>query len=287
MHSNGATAATADRAGANGRGGKMTHPEASSSSSRRIFRTALSLPLLLVVVLSMRADAWSVSVGSPIGRVVRTTETAAAVTPLRFSRGDDDDDLRRRRRHHRPSSVLLRESPSDAATASAEEESRGVVRISDLNDMDVVVYSLPGGEGNDDDDGDEELRLGALQEDGVLSPLSAWTDEFAFGESIELLVDEEDRFALRQRTSDQREAEGTIVDGDADGDTRDDDDDDHPIRIHHLLSEEEVSYGQRQCARGVHNPHGEESELLYYVDQRIIDRFGIGMELKPELETLF
>ena len=30
--------------------------------------------------------------------------------------------------------------------------------------------------------------------------------------------------------------------------------------------------GSRQCHRGVGNPHGEESELLYYVDQSVIDK---------------
>ncbi len=138
--------------------------------------------------------------------------------------------------------------------------------MSDLNDMDVVIYSLVD---------DETLCLGAIQEDGTLSPLSAWTDEPAFGDSVEFLVDEVDRFSLEKQTKDQIEIEDT---NDKKGTI---------IRIHHLLSEDEVSYGMRQCPRGVHNPHGEESELLYYVEQQLIDEFQINMELKPELETLW
>ena len=148
--------------------------------------------------------------------------------------------------------------------------------MSELNDMDVVVYSLL----DDDENNDNKLYLGAVQDDGGLSPLSAWTDEPAFGDSIEFLVDEVDRFSLAQQSEDQRKADEDIDKGDNDANN-------HTIRIHHLLSEEEASYGQRQCPRGVHNPHGEESEMLYYIDQQLIDEFQIRMEVKPELETLW
>ena len=65
--------------------------------------------------------------------------------------------------------------------------------LDSLMDMDVVVYSIK-------DDKEQKELLGALQEDGVFSPLSVWTTEPAFGESIEFLVDEEDRFALDPAT---------------------------------------------------------------------------------------
>lgn len=159
--------------------------------------------------------------------------------------------------------VWLYERSSE--NASTEERS-SYVKMSELNDMDVVVYSLLD---------DDKLCLGAVQEGGLLSPLSAWTDEPAFGDSIEFLVDEEDRFSLEQETKDQLEIDS------ANNDAK------HTIRIHHLLSEDEVSYGQRQCPRGVHNPHGEESEMVYYCSQHIIDEYEIEMELKPELETLW
>jgi len=128
------------------------------------------------------------------------------------------------------------------------------VDFESLIDMDVVIYSLPSE--------DDTLRLGAMQEDGVLSPLSAWTTEPAFGSLIEFLVDEADRFVLAKMPTDK-------------------------IRLHHLLSEEELSYGSRQCHRGVGNPHGEESELLYYVEQDVIDKFQVQVDIKPDLEILW
>jgi hypothetical protein len=174
---------------------------------------------------------------------------------------------------HRNLPVSVRLHGSSSENASIEESnSSSTVTMSQLNDMDVVVYSLL----NDGDGGERsKLCLGAVQEDGVLSPLSAWTEEPAFGDSIEFLVDEVDRFSLAEQTNDQRKAD--------DGDERTSE----TIRIHYLLSEDEVSYSMRQCPRGVHNPHGEESETLYYVDQQLIDQFQIRMDLKPELETLW
>lgn len=148
----------------------------------------------------------------------------------------------------------------DAASATASEDiadtAPSSVTLDSLVDMDVVIYSLPS-----DDDDEGNLRLAAMQEDGVLSPLSAWTMESAFGESIEFLVDEADRFALT--TSMEK------------------------IRLHRLLSEEELSYGSRQCHRGVGNPHGEESELLYYVEQDVIENFQLHVDVKPDLEILW
>jgi hypothetical protein len=89
--------------------------------------------------------------------------------------------------------------------------------------------------------------------------LSAWTTEPSFGDSIEFLVDEEDRFSLNATN----------------------------IKLHYLLNESEMSFGSRQCHRGVGNPHGEESELLYYVDQLVIDKFDMKVILKPDLEILW
>lgn len=127
------------------------------------------------------------------------------------------------------------------------------LQLVSLIDMDVVIYSVK-------DDTEESKFLGALQEDGSLSPLSVWTTEPAFGDSmIEFLVDEEDRFSLDENT----------------------------LKLHYLVDQSELSYGSRQCARGVHNPHGEESELLYYVDQGVIDKFDVKVIVKPELEILW
>ena len=103
----------------------------------------------------------------------------------------------------------------------------------------------------------------------------AWTDEPACGDSVEFLVDEVDRFSLAEQSKEQWQI-------DAGNDSKK-----NPIRIHHLLSEDEVSYGQRQCPRGVHNPHGEESEITYYINQQLIEQFEISVDLKPELEILW
>jgi len=149
------------------------------------------------------------------------------------------------------SSLLLKTSITDD----------NLVRFDSLDDMDVVVFS-------NKEEKDERMFLGAVY-DGILSPLSAWTNEPAFGDSIELLVDEKDRFSLTKENENNENPLFTNV------------------RIHYHLQETELSYGSRQCQRGIENPHGEESELLYYVDQQLIDKFGIKMIIKPELEILW
>mmetsp|Transcript_35323 Transcript_35323/g.85488 ORF Transcript_35323/g.85488 Transcript_35323/m.85488 type:complete len:294 (+) Transcript_35323:211-1092(+) len=126
-----------------------------------------------------------------------------------------------------------------------------------LIDMDVVVYSFV-------DDPLKEKRFAALQEDGILSPLSVWTTEPAFGNSIEFLVDEEERFMLAEEMTESRR-----------------------IELHYLIDESSLSYGSRQCQRGVSNPHGEENELLYYIDKDIVERFDAKVDVKPELEILW
>ena len=125
-----------------------------------------------------------------------------------------------------------------------------------LIDMDVVVYSFV-------DDPLREKRFAAVQEDGILSPLSVWTTDCAFGNSIEFLVDEEERFKLVDDMESRR------------------------IELHYLIDESSLSYGSRQCQRGVSNPHGEENELLYYIDKDIIERFDAKFDVKPELEILW
>lgn len=151
-----------------------------------------------------------------------------------------------------PNDRLSRTTVFDGKTNGDLPQPKNEERISfdSLIDMDIVIYKL-----QDCDD----FLLGAVQEDGSLAPLSAWTDEPAFGESIELLVDEEERFSI----------------------------DVSKIQLHCLVPEANLSYGSRQCHRGVSNPHGEESELLYYVDQSLIDDFGIKFEVKPELEIMW
>ena len=120
-------------------------------------------------------------------------------------------------------------------------------------DMDVVIYS-------EKENNSEQKYIGAIQEDGTLSPLSAWSSDPAFGDSVEFLVDEEDRFP------------GLVGD---------------QIIVHSIIPEESLSYGSRQVGggKGPGNPHGEESELLYYVDQGLLG--DIEIKINPDLEILW
>lgn len=65
---------------------------------------------------------------------------------------------------------------------------RYAVELDSLMEMDVVIFSEL-----DDDDESTPKRIGAIQE-GRLVPLSSWTTEPLFGNSIELLVHEDDLF---------------------------------------------------------------------------------------------
>lgn len=127
------------------------------------------------------------------------------------------------------------------------------VEFDDLMDMDVVIYSTKKNE-------DTKKYLGAMQEDGTLAPLSAWSTEPVFDESIEFLVDEEDRFP------------GLSAD---------------QVIVHSLIPQESLCYSSRQVGggKGPGNPHGEESEILYQVDQSQLE--GIEIKINPDLEILW
>lgn len=133
------------------------------------------------------------------------------------------------------------------------------VDFDSLLDMDVVLFKRRNRE-------KEELELGAMQEDGTVAPISAWSLESAFAsgssDSIEFLVDEEDRFP---------------------GLTADD------IVVVSVVDEALISYGSRQVGggKGPGNPHGEESELLYYVERSVIEEGDVDVVIKPELEILW
>lgn len=125
------------------------------------------------------------------------------------------------------------------------------IDFNSLMDMDVVIYSPKN---------DDKKYIGAIQEDGTLSPLSAWSTDPAFGDSVEFLVDEEDRFPGLQSED---------------------------VVVHTIIPEDSLSYGSRQVGggKGPGNPHGEESELLYYVDQGLLE--GIEVKVNPDLEILW
>lgn len=124
-----------------------------------------------------------------------------------------------------------------------------------LMEMDVVVYT-------ETKDESRKQKLGAVQEDGRITPLCAWTNEPAFDEFMELLVDEEDLLPG------YRVEDGSIL-------------------VHSVVPENLLSYGSRQVngGMGLGNPHGEESEMLYYIHTSVVD--GVELEVKPDLEVFW
>mmetsp|Transcript_9166 Transcript_9166/g.12185 ORF Transcript_9166/g.12185 Transcript_9166/m.12185 type:complete len:206 (+) Transcript_9166:144-761(+) len=136
------------------------------------------------------------------------------------------------------------------------------ISLESLMDMDVVFYIDNNALDNDGNDASStEGKIGAVQEDGSLLPISSWSDEPAFGNSIEFLVDEEDR-----------------VPGGLDM---------TKVKIISVVPEASLSYGSRQVGGGMGpgNPHGEESEVLYYVEQDLLE--GIDVAINPELEIFW
>ena len=126
-----------------------------------------------------------------------------------------------------------------------------------LMDMDIIIYKKRVDP--------SKYELGAIQEDGTLAPLSAWTTESAFGDSIEFLVDEEDRWMEELNPIEEK------------------------VDIVCLVGEDLISYGSRQVGggKGPGNPHGEESELLYYIDRKCVDEYSMDIVVKPDLEILW
>lgn len=151
------------------------------------------------------------------------------------------------------------------------------IQFENLMEMDVVTFvrkkQLDRTKGNEGgggiqltDDTSSILELGTIH-GGVLVPLCAWTTESIFASTdatdttiIEFLQD--DRAVLPQKDE---------------------------VTLHSLLPTESISYGSRQVGggKGPKNPHGEESELLYYVDKRMLDDLGVHIVIRPELEILW
>ena len=119
---------------------------------------------------------------------------------------------------------------------------------------------------NDDDKNKNyitpKLRLGVIEEDGSLQPLSAWTNEPVFGTSLEFLVDDQDRILPGGLRYDP------VTGGGQGGDM---------VTICALVPANVVSYASRQVdgGKGPRNPHGSESELLYYIEQDYVDSFSL------------
>ncbi len=126
------------------------------------------------------------------------------------------------------------------------------IEVDDLMIMDVVIFS--------DKSKSSQRKIGAVQDDGRITSLSVWTLEPAFGNSLEFLVDEHDLLPGFQRDQ---------------------------IVVHAIVPQNLLSYGSRQVGGGMGpgNPHGEESELLYYVDQSLLNE--IEVTVRPELEIFW
>jgi hypothetical protein len=147
------------------------------------------------------------------------------------------------------------------------------ILIESLMEMDVVLYkrtAISRGS-KDTNSASVPVEVGAIQENGSLAPLCAWSTENAFapidgddpdtGGSIEFLVDEER----------------------APYDTT------NNVIITELLPTDVIGYGSRQVGggKGPGNPHGEESEQLYYIEKRVLEEMGVIIEVRPELEILW
>eukprot|EP00551_Chaetoceros_affinis_P002544 CAMPEP_0203659494 /NCGR_PEP_ID=MMETSP0088-20131115/52213_1 /ASSEMBLY_ACC=CAM_ASM_001087 /TAXON_ID=426623 /ORGANISM="Chaetoceros affinis, Strain CCMP159" /LENGTH=153 /DNA_ID=CAMNT_0050521539 /DNA_START=130 /DNA_END=591 /DNA_ORIENTATION=+ len=152
-------------------------------------------------------------------------------------------------------SSSIGDNGSNDDTGDSDEE--GSIDPNSLMDMDIVIYRIK------DDPTPQKTYIGAIQEDMTLAPLSAWTKEPAFGNSIEFVVDEEDRW-MKELEFDN-------------------------VIIERLLSEDLFSYGSRQVGggKGLGNPHGEESELVYYIENEVLEAKGVEIPIKPELEIMW
>lgn len=169
--------------------------------------------------------------------------------PRHFARGFDVDDKSSTSSSIYSSQFLLSDDQTDFQT---------------LMIMDVVLFlrrdatSQPPQALNDSSSGGSSriLELGAVQENGNVAPLSTWTLDSAYtsatNDMLEFVVDDSDAFP---------------------GLTSND------IRVLAVLDGSVMSYGSRQVGggKGPGNPHGEESELIYYIERDVVEKKYIGI----------
>ena len=167
-----------------------------------------------------------------------------------------------------PPSALASSSSSSSTTTSSAKILSAEIDLSSLTVMDVVLFRRRRPEG-DDDAADAQtttattattttttaaLEIGAVQENGNVAALSAWTLESAYtsrtNDMMAFVVDEHHQFP--GLTSDDI----VVLDAPSSSD-----------------GGSAVGYGSRQVGGGTGpgNPHGEESELLYYVDRGVVE----------------
>ncbi|KAK1741571.1 hypothetical protein QTG54_008049 [Skeletonema marinoi] len=134
----------------------------------------------------------------------------------------------------------LKDATTTTTILSADEP----VDFTDLMVMDVVLFQRR------NTNSPTSIELGSVQENGNIAPLSTWTLESAYTSAIndmmEFVVDEEDLFP--GMTSEE-------------------------INVLSVLDGDVVGYGSRQVGggKGPGNPHGEESEIIYYVDRAVVE----------------
>jgi hypothetical protein len=150
----------------------------------------------------------------------------------------------------RQRSMIITSGSSNLPPADSDNSP---ISLSSLMEMDVVVCTLS--------HVSSQRFLAAVQETGTLAPLSVWKDEPVYGSSLEFVVDDSDPVP--------DEIEDAVI---------------VAVVPEHLLS-----YGSRQVGggKGPGNPHGEESERLYYVDELFVKEQGVDLLIKPHLEILW
>ncbi|KAL7437951.1 hypothetical protein ACHAXM_005954 [Skeletonema potamos] len=156
--------------------------------------------------------------------------------------------------------------PSSSYTTTTTILSTDKINCNDLMVMDVVLFQRRRRQKNNITTTPSTiLELGAIQENGSIAPLSTWTLESAYtsasNDMMEFVVDEEDLFPGLRVFDDSKEGDD------------DDDDDNNSISVLSVLTGEVVGYGSRQVGggKGPGNPHGEESEMIYYVDRSVVE----------------
>ena len=113
--------------------------------------------------------------------------------------------------------------------------------------MDVVLFQR---KQQHESTSSTKLELGAVQENGNIAPLSTWTLESAYetttNDMMEFVVDEHDLFP--GLSSDE-------------------------VTVLKVLEGNNIGYGSRQVGggKGLGNPHGEESEIVYYVERSVVE----------------
>lgn len=148
--------------------------------------------------------------------------------------------VQKRSYYHSPSKIDWRLKDVQSSVTSTILPKDEPIDFINLMVMDVVLFQ------RQNTKNPTSIELGSVQENGNIAPLSTWTLESAYTSAIndmmEFVVDEEDLFP--GMTSEE-------------------------ITVLRVLDSDVVGYGSRQVRVG--NPHGEESEIIYYVDRAVVE----------------